>query len=110
MAPTAASGTSTYRSAATSLKSLRDCSYHLLWTGTVTGTWQVWVSNVITPTIADETDWVLLTLAGPIAQPAGAAGKEVVDLAMLPFGWVKAVYVNASGTGNVSAMLTGKGF
>lgn len=106
----AVSSTDTYYSEKTSLKRLSDPSYHLVSTGTMAGTYTVWVSNKPTPSEADDTDWVSLTLATAITQPAGSAQKDFIDLSGLssPL-WVRLKYVNASGSGAITAYFNGKG-
>lgn len=106
----AVSSTITYYSAKSSLKNLRDGSYHLSSIGTMTGTYTVWVSNKPMPIETTDADWVSLTLATAISQPAGADAKDYVDLSSLPFLWSRLKYVNASGTGAITSYFTGKGF
>lgn len=109
MVATAVSGTTTYYSFATSLKNMSSASYQLVWTGTPTGTFTVWASNALKPLETDDTDWVQLTLAVAITQPAGSASKDIVDMTDLPFGWVRVKYVNASSSGVVDAYVVCKG-
>ncbi len=107
---TTVTGTETYYSAKTSLKRLTDPSYQLFSDGTMTGTHSVWVSNKPAPSEVNDADWVQLTLAVAITQPAGADTKEFVDLSGLssPL-WIRLKYVNASGDGVVYAWFNGKG-
>lgn len=104
----AVSGTTTFYGTPITIQRLHDSSFHLTWAGTPTGVWTVWVSNKASPGLSDDTDWVQLTLAVAINQPAGAAGKDFVDLAGLPSGFARMKYVNASGTGTVHAYPAGK--
>lgn len=106
----AVSSTTTYYSDKTSLKNLRDSSYHLSSIGTMTGTYAVWISNKPVPVETTDTDWVSLTLATAISQPAGSDTKDYVDLSTLPFLWVRLKYVNASGSGAITSYFTGKGY
>lgn len=106
----AVSATSTYYSTPTSLKLLRHAAYTLHWTGTPTGTFTVWASNKPSPSLTDDTDWVNLSLARAITQPAGTASKDYVDVSDDPFLWSRLKYVNASGSGTITSYFTGKGF
>ncbi len=103
------SSTSTYYSTATEVRQFENVSYQLVWSGTPTGTFTVWVSNLVAPSLVNDTDWISLTLATAISQPAGSASKYSVDLSSLPFYWVRLKYVNASGSGTITAYLVGKG-
>ena len=105
----AVTGTNTYYSSKTSLSGLVNLSYHLSWTGTTAGTFTVQVSNVASPAEDDDDDWIDLTLDDAITQPAGSAGKFGVDLSEVGFEWIRLKYVNASGTGTVTAIVKGKG-
>lgn len=110
-AAVAVSGTTVYRSLKTSVKLVKDSSYTLEWTGTPAGTFVVQVSNRPSTGLSDSTDtgWVTLTLDRAITQPAGAASGDAVDLAGLPYAWVRLKYTNASGSGNITAYVTAKG-
>jgi len=104
----AVSGTTTYYSDITDVSSVLNPSYHLEWTGTPTGTFTVWGSNKENPVAANDNDWFNPTLAVAINQPAGSASKDFVDLTSWPFRKVRLKYVNASGSGTISAFVAGK--
>lgn len=75
-------------------------SVHLGWTGTPTGTFTLWFSNLPNPGEADDSDWVQDTTWAP-TNPAGSAGKSFVTTGNLAGEWVRVKYVNASGTGTL---------
>ena len=105
----AVSGTSAYRGKKTSLRFLPDASCHFLWTSTAAGTIIIQISNLPNPSDLDDTGWLTLTLDVAITQPAGSASGDYVDLAGLPFRWVRPKYTNASGSGTMAAWVVGKG-
>jgi len=104
----AVTGTSVYRSVKTNIHNLADTSYDMAWTGTPSGTVIVQVSNKPNPDDLSDTGWKTLTLAVPFTNPAGAAGGDTIDLAGLPFHWVRLKYTNASGSGTLAAWIVGK--
>ena len=76
-------------------------SFHIEWTGTLSGALSIWRSNKAEPDLTDDDDWVEDT--GPTwVQPAGAAGKEFFDIQGQNALHVRIKYVNASGTGTIS--------
>ena len=62
------------------------------WTGTPTGTFEVFVSN-------SGKNFYSLTFSPPLGQPAGSADGYVVNLNQLPFKYVYLKYTNATGSG-----------
>jgi len=104
----AVTGTNTYYGQESSIERIANLSYHLVWDSTITGTFTVWVSNVEAPILTTDADWVQLTLATAITQPAGASGKDWVDLSWVPARWIRVKYVNASGSANIWAYAVGK--
>lgn len=66
------------------------------WTGTPTGTITVQASN-------SGVNFYALTFSPALAQPAGSAGGYVVDLQLYPFKYMMIQYVNASGSGSITA-------
>jgi hypothetical protein len=102
------SGTTTYYSAAVNTHGINNPSAHLQWTGTPTGAFTVWGSNKPSPGLADDSDWFSPPLGAAIAQPAGGASKDFVDLSGWSFEWLRIKYVNASGTGVVHSFMAGK--
>lgn len=105
----AVTGTNSYYSPVQKIQNVRDCSYQLSWTGTPTGTFAVWVSNKFLPDTTTDNDWVQLSLAVAIVQPAGAASKDIADISAAPFMHMRLKYVNASGSGTITADFCGKG-
>lgn len=104
----AVSLTTTYYGTPMDTRSILNPSLHLEWTGTPTGVFTVWGSNKDRPNPATDADWFNPPLAVAIVQPAGAAGKDFVDLSGWPFRWCRPKYVNASGVGVVNAYPAGK--
>lgn len=84
-------------------------SIQLFWTGTVAGTWSIWVSNKANPNEANDTDWTQLSLAASISQPAGAPGNDFVDLNELGAMWARGKHVRSGGAGNIESWAAGKG-
>jgi hypothetical protein len=103
----AASGTQ--YTAKVDLWAIAFASIQLFWTGTIAGTWTIWVSNKAAPSEANDSDWTQLTLAASITQPAGSAGNDYVNLNEFGGRWVRAKHVKSSGSGNVEAWASGKG-
>jgi hypothetical protein len=105
---TAVSSTTTYRGQRTDIGMINAPSYQLRAIGTMTGTWKIQVSDLPDPVESTDTDWVDLTLAVAITQPAGSDSKDFVGLAGLESKWMRPVYTNASGSGTISAFVGGK--
>ena len=68
------------------------------WTGTPTGTISVMVSNS-----GIQGNFHALTFSPVLAQPAGSAGGYVIALRDLPFQFIYIKYINASGSGTITA-------
>jgi hypothetical protein len=99
--PLAVTGTNTYLSLPIGIKNLDNVLLQLIWTGTVTGTF----------TILHSPDGALydsIPVSPSITQPAGSAGHWSVVLQLDPAQWLQVQYVNASGTGTVDVIVTGK--
>lgn len=104
-------GTSVITSSAVEIINLDNVFLQLHFTGTPTGTFSVQVSsdhdqdpngNVI---VAG--NWISLVLSpSPVA--AGASGDIGIDLNQLGASYLRVVYTNASGTGVLSAVVSGK--
>lgn len=74
----------------------------LSWTGTPTGTLSV-IGSV------GGASWFTITgFDPPITQPAGSADKTGVSMNQYPWKYIMLKYVNASGTGVLSALMQGK--
>lgn len=99
----AVSGTNTYYSEWCLIGPDSDPSWHLEWTSTPTGTFTLQGSNKENPAAASDADAVDITLGVPITQPAGAAGKDLLDGTGFPFKRCRLKYVNAAGSGTITA-------
>lgn len=74
------------------------------WTGTPTGTISLEVSNAASP---GASDWTALTISG-LVHPSGSAGSHYIEL-QLSATWIRAVYTRTSGSGTLTARISGKG-
>lgn len=99
--PGTMTGTSTIHSAKTQIQQLDNVGLQISWTGTAVGTISVECSN-------DDVTYYSLTFSPALTQPAGTAGGYLVDLNQNPFIWVRVSYVNSSGSGTLSAILSAK--
>lgn len=106
----AASSTNTYYSKPWSCEQ-GSWSLQVQTTGTLTGTWTLWLSNKPHPSLTDDTDWVdISTHAGFVeTNPAGATTKWTATPDHLIGAWFRLKYVNASGTGNILAWVCTQG-
>jgi len=95
----AISGTDTYYSDAINIDG-EAVSWHFVWTGTPTGTFTLWYSNVPNPNTANDNDWVQDT-GFPATNPAGSASKAFVSVTGTAALRVRLKYVNASGSGTL---------
>jgi hypothetical protein len=103
----AVSGTTTYYSDPVDKGSMPWVGLDFYW-GTNVGTITIQISNKPNPVLTTDNDWKTLTLATPMTQPSGANTGDYVDLTDLPFRWVRAKYVNASGTGTLLCFPSGQ--
>jgi len=104
----AVSGTDTYKSASSNIQGARLVSYIVAFTGTMTGTLTVEVSNSSQDQVNAGTDtWTTYSgISIPAITTATTFGIELVDLA---FGRVRLSYTNATNSGTVTATVTVKG-
>ena len=102
----AASSTNTYYS--DSWRGENDWALQVETTGTLTGTWTLWQSNKINPSLADDTDWVDISGHADFVEsnPAGSATKWAVNSDAINGGRMRLKYVNASGTGSLYAYVS----
>jgi hypothetical protein len=101
----AVSGATTWtQPVGTNKKSAAKYSATVFWTGTLTGTFKIQVSNNST-TGADGT-WVDYTITLS-TQPAGSAGNFGASLSNCGYYWVRWVYTAVSGTGTFTIDVTG---
>ncbi len=82
------------------------------WTGTPTGVFGVDVCNDATlntdGTVSGGT-WTPLVFTSPeVPEAAGASGNGFIDLNQTGAAFVRATYTRTSGTGNLTAILSGK--
>jgi len=74
-------------------------------TGTLTGTFTLWMTDKPLPDLTADTDWVQDTSFTP-TNPAGAAVKFRDDLGNAKSHKKRVKYVNASGSGNIQGFVT----
>jgi hypothetical protein len=80
-------------------------SVHLGWTGTPTGTFTLWYTDLEAPGLANDADWVEDTTWAPV-NPTGSAGSMYVTTGNVAALWVRVKYVNASGSGTLWGHMT----
>jgi hypothetical protein len=103
----AASSTNTYYSDNIACNGADVIGVHLESTGTLTGTYTLWVSSVPRPNIATDADWVQDTVP-TFVNPAAGVSKQHLHLGNLGARWARIKYVNASGTGNLKGWACAK--
>lgn len=104
----AVSSTTTYYSSPISCSRGDGFSLTLKWTGTPTGTFTVWRSDLPQPALATDDDWVQDTdygTAGSVTT-GGTAGKHAASALNAKNRWWRVKYVNSSGTGTIFAYAT----
>lgn len=102
---TTVSSTNTYYSVPWSGRLADGAGVTIFYTGTPTGTFTMWVTDKPNPGLANDNDWVQDT--GFIAtNPAGAAGSFRDDTANAKGYRKRLKYVNASGSGTITAYVT----
>ena len=76
--------------------------------GTLTGTWTLWKCDRMHPELSDDTGWVDMSTHAEFVEtnPAGAATKWSVNAPSLRGRFYRLKYVNASGTGTLTADAT----
>lgn len=99
---TAVSGTNTYYSKMWTGKNADGYGLTVHYTGTMTGTFTLWMSDEAFPSEADDTDWVEDTSFAPV-DPAGSDGKFRDDTSGAKAWRKRLKYVNASGSGTIFA-------
>ena len=85
-------------------------SLHLVWTGTPTGTFTLWASDRPDASLTDDTDWVQFTTGITFTNPAGSASKGLYEVGNARSLKYRVKYVNASGTGTLSAWAHAPGY
>lgn len=100
----AVSGTPTIYSEAWSGEDSDGSGLTVFTTGTLTGTFTLWMTDKPLPDPANDNDWVQDTGFAP-TNPAGAAVKFRDDLGNAKAHKKRLKYVNASGTGNITGFV-----
>lgn len=98
----AMSGTDTVYSKMWSVRGDGGFSMQARWTGTPTGTFTLWRSNVPRPNEASDTDWDAVPSSEVDftgKQPAGSASGWTIDVSAGATAHYRFKYVNATGTG-----------
>jgi hypothetical protein len=113
-------GTTTLTSKVTDIQYMDDIGYQFDWTGSPTGTFQVQISSTyaqdLNKNVTNAGTWIPLTITywngtsfiNSTTVPASVGTPIYLDLAFLSAPWIRAVYTNASGTGTLTATITGK--
>lgn len=103
---TAASGTDTYRS--DRFDGQAGFSLSVETTGTLTGTWTLWVSNKMRPDPSSDSDWSDISTHAEFVEtnPAGSTTKWSVSCPSIRGRFFRLKYVNTSGTGTLYADAT----
>lgn len=107
----AVSSTTAYHSAATNINQQHNIGIQVRFVGTMVGTLTVECSN---GNVAGDPDpnatlpWDVLTFDPALAQPAGSAVSYLIDLNQVPFKYIRITYVNASGSGTLTSILSSK--
>lgn len=89
------SGTATIYTNILEIARMDNVGLELTWTGTPTGTIQVFCSN-------SGINFYSLTFNPALAQPAGSASGYLIDLNQVPFKFIYIQYTNASGSGIIT--------
>ncbi len=97
----AVDGTTNPTSPVTDIRLIDDVGYGLIWTGTLNGVVTVQISP-------DNVQWFPLP-GFTVNGPAGSPGRDYVDIVPTSALWIRVSYVNTSGTGNITAIVCGKG-
>lgn len=115
-------GTTTLTSKVTDIQWLDNIGLQFVWTGTPVGTFSVQVSADYAPGgevgsgPANPGNWIPLTLSywnGTMfvtgtSIPTSVGSPIYLDLDFLSAPWIRAVYTNTSGSGTLTATITGK--
>lgn len=77
-------------------------------TGDLTGTWTLWKSDKMRPSLATDADWVDVSAHADFVEtnPAGAVTKWQVSSTLLRSRRFRLKYISASGTGTIYADVT----
>lgn len=80
-------------------------SISLFWSGTPSGTFTLWMTDILNPGLADDTDWIQDTSFSP-TNPSGSAGKMRDDAGNAKAFRKRIKYVNSSGSGTIKGYVT----
>jgi hypothetical protein len=112
---TAQAMTATVHSQPTNCQYIDNMQYQLVWTGSPVGTFSVEVSSNYQQsgqgsqiTVLNPGTWEPLPLTATITA-SGSADDALIDLNQVPCPWVRLSYNFTSGTGSVTATVSGKG-
>lgn len=89
----------------------QDCpnwSTHLVWTGNLNGTLTLWASNKPNPNLANDNDWVAVTLPTGMSGPNGSAGSSFCDVGNSGGRAYRLKFVYSAGSGDLSGWSHGK--
>lgn len=105
---TAVSSTQTVTSLVTNIYLKKLVSLQFVWTGTLTGTFSVQVSSDYDPHKPTNATWTPMTFSvAPVT--AGSAGNVFIDIVATSAVYLRVVYTNASGSGNLTSTISAKG-
>ncbi len=82
-------------------------SAHFVYTGTLSGTIELWASNKPKPSEANDTDWVK-NATFTVTNPAGGSDKAFIEVGNSSGYHYRFKYVDTSGTGSIEAWVHGK--
>lgn len=105
--PAAISGdmSTTITGPTTTIDRMDQVCYDVQWTST-TAVGVISIQGSVTGKDADFKD---LTFSTPLAQPASNSGGYLVNLALIPFPYIRLKYTRTSGTGTLNVYLSAKG-
>lgn len=98
----AVSGTNVYESKPVNIQNFDTIPFELVWTGTMSGQFVI---------LASVTGINYFPLPGfTVNSPIGSTGGDLVDIWGTSFNWLILQYINASGSGEITASTSGKAF
>ncbi len=97
----AVTGTNTYTSSPTNINQQHNIGIQVNFTGTMSGTFSVICSN-------DGVNYTDLTFNPAITQPSGSNLGYLISCQQVPFYYLAVQYVNSSGSGTLTSILTSK--
>jgi hypothetical protein len=98
-------------SAVTDIQFLDNIGFQFNFTGTPVGTFSIEVSidyaQDFNGNVLNAGNWVPVNLM-PVPVASGAAGSVYVDLHLVSFPWIRAVYTRTSGSGTLNGFISAK--